>query len=51
MRIETYSVPEHLRSEALTRHFGRYMLTVERRIYGLMAQFASAYAGGCWRFL
>lgn len=50
MRIEAYPVAEHARVETLPRHFGRYMLTVERRIYDLMSQFARAYSGGCWRF-
>jgi hypothetical protein len=50
MRIEARPVPELDRIEVLPRHFGRHMLTVERRIYDFMAQFARAYAGGCWRF-
>lgn len=50
MRIEARQVPEHARIDALPRHFDRHMLTVERRIYDFMAQFASAYSGGCWRF-
>lgn len=33
MSIEAYPVPEHARIEALPRHFGRHMLTFERRIY------------------
>jgi hypothetical protein len=35
----------------LPKHFDRHMLTVERRIYDFMSQFASAYSGGCWRFV
>lgn len=50
MSIEAYPVPEQARIEVLPSHFGRHMLTVERRIYDFMAQFASAYSGGCWRF-
>lgn len=50
MTIEARVVPEHDRIEALPRHFGRHMLTVERRIYDFMAQFAGKYAGGCWHF-
>ena len=50
MTIEAHPVPEHARIEALPRHFGRHMLTVERRVYEFMAQFASAYCGGGWRF-
>jgi hypothetical protein len=49
-RIEAYLIPEDDRIEALPRHFGRHMLTVERRIYDFMARFASTYSGGCWRF-
>lgn len=49
-RIEAYPIAEHDRIEALPRHFGRHMLTVERCIYDFMARFASAYSGGCWRF-
>ena len=36
MKVEAYLVPEHARIEVLPRHFGRHMLTVERRIYGFM---------------
>jgi hypothetical protein len=50
MRIEAHLIPEQDRVEVLPRHFGRHMLTVERRIYDFMSQFASAYSGGCWRF-
>lgn len=49
-RIEAHPIPEHNRIEALPRHFGRHMLTVERHIYDFMARFARAYSGGCWRF-
>lgn len=49
-RIEAYPVPEYARIGTLSRHFGRHMLTVEGRIYDFMAQFASMYSGGFWRF-
>jgi hypothetical protein len=32
----------------LPRHFGRYTLLVERRIYEVMSQFSPTYSGGCW---
>lgn len=50
MSIEACLIPEHSRIEALPRHFGRHMLTVERCIYDFMSQFASTYSGGCWSF-
>lgn len=50
MKVEAYPVPEHARVEALPRHFGWRMPTVERRVYNLMSQFASAYSGGYWHF-
>jgi hypothetical protein len=50
-RIEAYPVPEDARLGTLPRHFGRHMLTVEGRIYDLMAQFAKTYTGGLWRFV
>lgn len=50
MSIEAYPVSEHAKIEALPRHFGLHMLTVERRIYDFMSRFAGAYSGGCWRF-
>lgn len=33
----------------LPRHFGRYMMIVEGRIYDLMTEFCAAYEGG-WEF-
>ena len=50
MSIEARVIPEHSRTEALSRRFGRHMLTVEGRIYDCMSQFSAAYSGGCWRF-
>jgi hypothetical protein len=50
-KIKAYPVPEHARLGTLPKHFGRHMLTVEGRIYDFMAQFASTYSGGCWRFV
>lgn len=49
-RIEAYPVSEHARLGTLPRHFGRYMIVVEGRIYDLMRQFAGTYSGGCWHF-
>lgn len=50
MSIEACLIPEHSRIEALSRHFGRHVLTIESRIYDCMSQFSAAYSGGCWRF-
>jgi hypothetical protein len=50
MKIEARLIPEHARIKALPRHFGRHMLTLERRVYTLMSEFASSYSGGPWRF-
>lgn len=50
MKIQAYPVPEHAKTHVLPRYFGRYMLTVEQRVYALMSRFASSYAGGAWRF-
>jgi hypothetical protein len=50
MTVEAFAVPEQIKMEVLPRHFGRYMLVVERRIYNVMSQVASAYSGGYWRF-
>lgn len=49
-RIEAYRVSEHARIGTLPRHFGRYMLTVENRIYDLLRQFSTDYTGGLWHF-
>lgn len=51
MGIEACHIPEHSKTEALPRHFGRHALMVERCVYGLMARLCRAYAGGCWRFV
>lgn len=50
MRIEAHLLPEQDRMAALPRHFGRHMLTVERRIFDFMSRFASKWSGGCWSF-
>jgi hypothetical protein len=50
MKIVAYPMPEHDRVDVLPRHFGCHMLTVERCVYNVMSQVASAYSGGYWRF-
>jgi hypothetical protein len=50
MNVEAYQMREQDRIEALPRHFGRHMFTVERHIYACMSQLATAYSGGRWRF-
>lgn len=50
IQIASHAVPQEARATILPRHFGRHMLTVESRIYDLMAQFAKAYRGGYWGF-
>jgi len=49
-KIEAYREREHARIGTLPRHFGRYMLTVEGKIYDLMREFSSDYEGGYWHF-
>lgn len=49
-KVEAYPVSEHARMGTLPRHFGRYMMIVESRIFDLMTEFCAAYEGGFWEF-
>lgn len=49
-KVDASLASEEARLGTLPCHFGMNMLTVEARIYHFMAQFASAYDGGLWKF-
>ena len=48
--ITASRVPGHQRLQFLPRHFGRFMLHVEQRIYDQMGELAPAYDGGTWEY-
>lgn len=48
--IEAYRVSDSARLGTLPRHFGRYMLHVERKVFDLMDNFSLDYDGGYWHF-
>ena len=50
-RITATQVPAHQRLRFLPRHFGRYLMTVEGRIYDQMGELAAGYTGGYWEMM
>jgi hypothetical protein len=48
--VEAYRVSEDARIGTLPRHFGRYMMTVEQRIFDQMRELSPDYNGGLWDF-
>jgi hypothetical protein len=50
-KIEAREIPNDERLQALPRHFGRHMLTVEYAVYAFMRKFAVQYTGGYWNYL
>jgi Antirestriction protein len=50
-KIEAREIPNDQRLQALPRHFGRHMLTVEYAVYAFMRKLANQYTGGYWRYV
>jgi Antirestriction protein len=50
-KIEAREIPNDERLEALPRHFGRHMLTVEHAVYAFMRELSNKYTGGYWNYL
>jgi hypothetical protein len=50
-KIQVREIPNDERLQALPRHFGRHMLTVEYAVYAFARQLSSQYAGGYWNYL
>lgn len=50
VRIEAYRVSDAARLGTLPRHFGRYMVQVESKVYDLLRSFCHDYDGGYWHF-
>jgi len=50
-RIIASRVSARARLDFLPRHFGRYMMQVESRIYAQFREIAPAYDGGFWEFV
>ena len=48
--ISAERVVDSQRLEALPRHFGRFMLIVERAVYSTLEHLSSDYHGGYWHF-
>lgn len=51
LKIEAREIPNDERLQALPRHFGRHMLTVEYAVYAFMRRLSSQYTGGFWNYL
>jgi hypothetical protein len=50
-KIDVREIPNDERLQALPRHFGRHMLTVEYAVYAFMRKLANQYTGGYWNYL
>jgi hypothetical protein len=50
-KIQVREIPNDERLQALPRHFGRHMLTVEYAVYAFARQLSTQYAGGYWNYL
>jgi len=49
-RIQVRKVPDAERLAFLPRHFGRYMLVVERKVYAHLGELCADYRGGYWAY-
>jgi len=50
-KIQVREIPNDERLQALPRHFGRHMLTVEYAVYAFARRLSNQYAGGYWNYL
>ncbi len=50
-KIQAREIPNDKRLQALPRHFGRHMLTVEYAVYAFMRKLSNQYTGGYWNYL
>ena len=48
--VGAHKVSEQARIGSLPRHFGRYKITVEQRIFDQMRELSPDYTGGLWDF-
>lgn len=48
--VEAYKVSQQARIGTLPRHFGKYMMTVEQKIFDQMHLLSADYDGGAWDF-